>query len=113
MSRSARPAAPASIERVPDDVVRRAGGRHVVAQRQLESNEVLEDRRHPRPPAIEVELAQIDAVDLDGAGLGVVEPAEQLGQRRLAGAVLADDRQRRPGGDRQIEAVEHRLARVG
>ena len=58
----------------------------------------------------EIELAQVDAVDLDRAGLRVVEPAEQLGERRLAGAVLSDDRQRRPGGNREVEAVEHRTA---
>ena len=69
----------------------------------------------PRPPGVEVELAQVDAVDLDRAGLRVVEPAEQLGERGLAGAVLADDGQRRAGGDRQVEALEHRPAagRVG
>ena len=52
---------------------------------------------------VEVELAQVDAVDLDRARLRVVEPAQQLGERRLAGAVLADDRQRRAGGDREVE----------
>ena len=43
--------------------------------------------------------------------LRVVEPAQQLGQRRLAGAVLADDRERRAGRDREVEALEHRRAR--
>ena len=43
----------------------------------------------------------------------VVQAAQQLGQRRLAGAVLADDGERAPGRDRQVEAVEHqRAARV-
>ena len=88
-------------------------GCHVVAQRQLESNEVLEYRRHARPPAVEVDVAKVDAVNLDSAGLRVIEPAEQLRQRRLAGAVLADDGQRRPGGDRQIKALKHRLAVAG
>ena len=47
-------------------------------------------------------------------GLGVVEAAQQLGQGGLAGAVLADDGQRRPGRDGEVEAVQHRLAaRVG
>ena len=52
---------------------------------------------------VEVELAQVDAVDLDRARLRVVEPAQQLGERRLAGAVLADDGERRAGGNREVE----------
>ena len=43
----------------------------------------------------------------------VVEAAQQLGERRLAGAVLPDDGQRRAGRDREVEPVEHeRPARV-
>ena len=37
------------------------------------------------------ENPQIDAVDLDRAGLRVVESTHQLGERRLTGAVLAHD----------------------
>ena len=59
--------------------------------------------RHER----EIELAEIDAIHLDRARLRIVQAAEQLGERRLAGAVLADDGERRPGGNREIEAVEH------
>ena len=60
-----------------------------------------------------VDVAQVDAVDLDRAGLRVVEPAQQLGQRRLAGAVHTDDRHRGAGRDRQVEAVEHGPAARG
>ena len=98
-------------QRRADRVVGRAGGRDVVAQRQLEADEVLEHRGDARAPGSRVERAQIDAVDLDRAGLRVVEPAQQLGERGLAGAVLTHDRQRRAGGDRQVEAVEHRQRR--
>ena len=56
-------------------------------------------------------LAHVDAVDLDRARLRVVEAAQQLGERRLAGAVLPDDRDRRPGRDGQIEVLEHGLRR--
>ena len=53
-------------------------------------------------------------VDLDRAGLGVVVPAQQLGQRGLAGPVATDNRERRPGGHRQVEVFEDgRPARVG
>ena len=82
-------------------------GRDVVAQRQLEAHEVLEHGGDAAPPVVEVEPAQVDAVDLDRAAGRVVQPAQQLGQRRLAGAVLADDGQRPPGRDREVEPVEH------
>ena len=65
-------------------------------------------------PRGEIERAQVDAVDLDRARLRIVEAAEQLRERRLAGAVLADDRERRSGRNGEIESVEHerRIARA-
>ena len=89
--------------------------RDVVAQRQLEAGEVLEHRGDPAAPLGDLEVAQVDPVGLDGTRRRVVEPAQQLGERGLAGAVLADDGQRRPGRDRQVEAAEHLAlgARVG
>ena len=53
-------------------------------------------------------VAEVDAIDLDRAALRIVEPAQQLRERGLAGAVLADDRERRTGGNREVEAIEHR-----
>ena len=38
---------------------------------------------------------------------GSYKPAQQLGERRLAGAVLPDDGERRAGGNREIEVLEH------
>src|SRR6185436_13429312 len=70
--------------------------RDVVAQWQLEADEVLEDRGDAAPPRVEVEIAQVDSIDLDRSGLRIVEPAQQLGERGLARAVLADDGERRP-----------------
>ena len=48
-------------------------GRHVVAQRQLEADEILKHGGRPRAPGGEIELAQVDAVDFDRAGLRVVQ----------------------------------------
>ena len=59
-------------------------------------------------PLVEVELAQVDAVDLDAALLRVVQAAQQLGERGLARAVHADDRHRRARGDREVEAARAR-----
>ena len=39
--------------------------------------------------------------------LRIVQPAQQLGDGRLAGAVLSDDSERRPGGNGEVEALQH------
>ena len=94
-------------ERFAYDFVRRSCRGHVVAERQLEADEVLKDGGDARAPRREVQLAQIDAIDLDRAGPRVVQTAEQLGQRRFARAVLPDDGERRACGNDEIELVEH------
>ena len=110
---SASLAAPAASERLEHDVIGRTARRDVVAQRQLEANEVLKHRGQARAPRRQVELAHVHAVDLDRAGLRVVEPAQQLGERRLSCAVLSDDGERRAGGYGEVEAFENgRAARV-
>src|SRR5207244_11027563 len=78
----------------------------VLARRELILREVLKDRRDPALPRDWVDVAQIDPVDGDPAGGWIVEAAEQLDQRRLAGAIRADDCQRPAGWDLQLEAVE-------
>jgi hypothetical protein len=79
----------------------------------LEADEVLEHGGDATAPVVDGELAQIDAVDLDAARLRVVEAAQQLGEGGLARAVLADDGQRRPGRNGEVEVHEHRLAAAG
>ncbi len=75
----------------------------------------LEDCGHAAAPLREVDVAQVDPVDLDRAGVGVVEATEQLGEGGLAGAVLADHRQARAGRDGQVEPAQDRpgARRVG
>jgi hypothetical protein len=60
----------------------------------------LKHRRDAVPPGGELEIAKVDAVDLDRARLRVIQSAEELGVRRLAGSVLTDDRERGAGGNR-------------
>ena len=57
-------------------------------------------------------LAQVAAVERDPAARRLVEPREQLDQRGLARAVLADDRELAAGRDVQVDAVERELARA-
>jgi len=54
-----------------------------------------------------------DPVDLDGARLRVVEPAQQLGEGGLACAVLPDDGEGRAGRDGQVEVAQDGLAGRG
>src|SRR5262245_31358086 len=54
-------------ERGLNDVVGSTSGRDVVAQGQLEADEVLKDRRQARPPRFELEIAHVDAINLDCA----------------------------------------------
>ena len=46
-------------------------------------------------------------VDADRARGGVVEAREQLDDRRLAGAGVADERDGLAGGDAEVDAVQH------
>ena len=102
----------------------REGGQHllvggttagvdVVTQRELEAHEVLEDGGDAAAPAVDVQLAQVGPVDLHRAGDRFVEPAQQLGQGGLAGAVLPDAGHGRAGRDGQVEAVEHQPVGAG
>src|SRR5262249_17766919 len=96
------------LERIAYDVVRSSPRRHVVAHRQLEADEVLKNWSHGRPPGGEVELANIHAVDFDGARLGIVQAAKELCDGRLAGAILADNGKRRARGNGEVEIFQHR-----
>jgi hypothetical protein len=71
------------------------------------SREVLEDRRHPALPGVTGVLAQLSAVDGDGALRGFVESAQQLGERRLTSAVQTDDGEGRSPGNIQGHVGEH------
>src|SRR2546425_919042 len=99
------------LERRAYHIVWRACGCHVVAQWQLQADEILEHGRDARAPRREIELAKVDAVNLDRTGLRIVQPAQQLGDRGLAGTVLSNDGQRRAGGNREIEVLQHGRAR--
>ena len=95
--------APGVVERGEDldvDLVAARRRCDVVAQRQLVAHEVLEHRGDPTAPRVEVERrGGRRRRSRSRRRLRVVEAAEQLGERRLARAVLADDGQStiRPG----------------
>ena len=72
----------------------------------LDQHEVLVDHADARPDRIlgAVDLALLP-VDPDGPAIGPVVAVEDVHQRRLAGAVLADDAVDRAGGDLQIDGL--------
>ena len=53
------------------------------------------------------DVAQVDAVDRDRPARRVVEAREQLRDRRLAGAGMADERDRRARRHVEVDPVEH------
>jgi len=57
-------------------------------------------------------FAQIHAADFDGALRGVVETQEQIGERGLAGAAGADQRDELAGFDGKIDVVQNRFFAV-
>ena len=73
-----------------------------------EQEALLEDHGHGRTQRRDVHLAQVDATDLDVAGVGVDEANHQLGEGALADARGADDRHRLPGQHLEVHAFQHR-----
>ena len=58
---------------------------------------------------LEVEVADVDAVDRDPAAGDVVEPRHQGGQDGLAGAGRADQGDGLAGRDVEVDVAQHRL----
>ena len=52
------------------------------------------------------EAGDVAAVEPDRAGVGPVEPGDEIEQRRLAGAVRADDADELALGDVEIDAID-------
>ena len=89
-----------------------AGEGDVVGDRQGEQEHVLLDGGDLRAQAGQVPVAQVDAVDGDAPGSGVVGAVHQLGEGGLGGSGLADQRDRLAGGDVQVDVGQHRLSAV-
>ena len=70
---------------------------------------ILEDHLHSLPLAAQLRPAQgrdVGAVELDAPTAGFDEAGDQAGQGRLARPALADQPERRPGGDAELHAVD-------
>ena len=73
---------------------------------------VLEHDRDRMPQVGQREIADVDAVDGDGALVHVVEAHQQASERRLAATGGADDGNRSARGYVQIEVAEHLVVLV-
>ena len=78
-----------------------AADRDVLGGRERVAHEVLEDHADVRAQLAEIVFAQVMAIEQDAAFVRVVEAREQFHQRRLAGAVLADQCQHFAGVERE------------
>lgn len=89
--------------------VRPAQG-EVLPDRHGEEGGLLEGDPDPAAQRVELDVADVPAVEGDPPGGDVVQPGHQRQQGRLAAAGGADDGQRLAGLDGQLDAPEHRCA---
>ena len=80
---------------------------------ELEAEEVLERARQARPPLVGRHAGERRVVHENAPRRRLVHLREQLHERRLAGAVLADDGDHGAGRQRQRHIVEHQARRAG
>ena len=88
------------------------GERDVGGDGVVEEQGVLEDDPDRAAQVVDAEPPEVDPVELDGAGVHVVEAGEQAGHGRLAGPGRAHEGDRGARLDGEVEAVEDRVGVV-
>ena len=103
-----------AFERLPDLYFARVRlrQRHVGAERVVEQISVLRDERDAAAQVVELVLAQIVAVERDGALGRIPEPQQQIGERCLAGARRTDNRNGPAGADVEVDTAQYRPLRA-
>ena len=71
---------------------------------------LLHDREHA-PVFAKAQATQIRSIEQNATLRGIVEPRDQVRQRRLSRAARPDERHRRPAGNVQREVPNHRCFR--
>src|SRR5205085_8870967 len=94
----------------------RPGIEQVLADRGMEEERVLKDHANLPAQRFERQVANVEAVQPDGAKLRIVEPGQEVGDRGLAGAGRADQCGQLPwldleGHVRQGRAVARTVAK--
>ena len=85
--------------------------RDVVPHRGREEERILGDDADRAAQRRELHVAHVHSVDEHAPRVDVVEARHERGERRLPGARVADEGDRRPGVEREVEVLEHRPAR--
>ena len=70
---------------------------------------LLDDAQQPAV-AFHVDVAQVDAVELDRPARRIVEPGHEIAERRFAGAAGTDQRDHLAGLSLEIDVTQHQLA---
>ena len=101
--------APTARAAAADLLERRVGAAEgdVLADRGGEQEALLRHDAELPAQRAHLHVAQVVAVDADRALGRVVEARQQLHERRLAGARVADERDGLAGGDAEVDAVQH------
>ena len=84
----------------------------VVAHRPVQQRGVLGDHADIGAQGFLRHIVDVDTVDGDPAGFDVIEPQQQVDERRLAGAGPADQADLLARPDRQVEIADHRYSRT-
>ncbi len=90
-------------------VARERAGHEILARREAREHAPSRRHLHDSPPhdARRIEAVDRFAVEPDGAGCGFQLPADAFQQRALAGAVMADQRDRFAGGQFDRQLIQH------
>ena len=91
----------------------RAGEAQVLADAGVEQVGLLGDHADCRRQRFEARIADVDPVDRDPPLLRLVQPRDQVAERGLARAGLADDRGSRAGRDDQIDVAQRPIGLLG
>ena len=119
LERAREPAHPAVEVDGREDVQQLVVGRlastdaQVLCDRRVEDVAVLARETDDRAHVVAVEPLHRRAVELDGPALDVEEPDEHRGDRRLARAARADDRDALAGTDLEVDATQRGLDSAG
>src|SRR5690606_20414417 len=76
------------------------------AHLELIADEILEDHADPLAQRVRLPVRQRQALIENASGIGLVQPGEQLDERRLAGAVQAYEREALARPDRQADVAD-------
>ena len=93
-----------SLDLLARGVLARVGD--VLGDRGAEQERVVVDDRDRAPQRAQVDVAHVGAVDEHAPGGRVVQPGDELHERRLARPRRADQRERRPGLDVERDVVQ-------